>query len=287
VEYKYENEGLVAAALADIPHNPFDVDVEAGDTDDGAGTNPGQDPGEGGQPAPDEPPGNTEDGTGHAEDGTGHAEDGTGHAEDGTGHAEDGTGHAEDGTGHADAGDESEPDTEDDYYASDSSYSSHTPFGVFDKSLSHLGNLGVLRARHLFGRTGEGTNPSTGRPLPAARSPLHCFIHRLLEHVVDYHHEVQSWKFVGLAQMERYLLGVDPKLDNDEVKTALRTALRIMAIGRDANGEGVIEDIDIEELLTRVRFLSAEEYGAEVGPVEWKLEQEWDTGPADCPAYWR
>jgi hypothetical protein len=73
--------------------------------------------------------------------------------------------------------------------------------------------------------------------------------------------------FVGVLQMERYLLGVDPSFDDERVEEALRFAIRAIAI---ADREIAADEVD--GILARVRFLSRDEYRAEVGEEAWESE---------------
>jgi hypothetical protein len=142
---------------------------------------------------------------------------------------------------------------------------------------------GALRSASAFGtqQVVALTNPATGRPLPVARSPAHCFLKNLLETVVV--GDVEKITFVGMCEMERYVLGVDPSFDDEQVKNALRVAIRVIAIDihrSRGSREHPWQEAELDRLLAeQVRFLSRDEYRAEVGGETWQLETGFVPGP--------
>ncbi len=174
------------------------------------------------------------------------------------------------------------------------------PEGVWIEDAVQLGNLvvdgplgpeledrfgdrrdGALRSASAFGtqQVVALTNPATGRPLPPARSPVHCFLNDLLETVVV--EDVKKITFVGMCEIERYVLGVDPSFDDEQVKNALQAAIRVIAMTLT----GACTDIPWQEakldklLAEQVRFPSREKYRAEVGEETWQLETGFVPGP--------
>lgn len=128
----------------------------------------------------------------------------------------------------------------------------------------------MVKSRCVFGTAHNlpQVNPKTGRPLPVARSPLHSFVSKFLECAVWYQ-DSQPISFVGVVQMQRYLLGVNPDFDDARVEAALRMAIKIIAMG-----EGIKKRV-LDDILGRIRFLSHDQYRAEVGEAAWELESGW------------
>jgi hypothetical protein len=139
-------------------------------------------------------------------------------------------------------------------------------------ALSDARSEGVQRSRCVFGsrHVGPLLNPATGRHLPVARTPVHCFVRQLLSYALS------GWAFsitfVGLCQMERYLLGVDPAFDDARVERALRVAIRVMAVDYRDEYLEELDEVEVDQALERVRFMSRDEYRAEVGEEVWEME---------------
>lgn len=131
------------------------------------------------------------------------------------------------------------------------------------------------RSRCVFGsrQVVPLTNPETGRPLPVARSPVHSFVRGLLDYVAS-EGAAEKVTFVGLCQMERHLLGLDPSFDDGRVENALRVAMRVGAICAEDLWEDEYDSNrkEIDKILENVHFMTREGYRAEVGAEAWEME---------------